>query len=178
MEQTTIAALATPPGKGGLAVVRLSGPMSETILREIFQPINKKNAFQNRFLMFGEAVFEGETLDETRAVVAQYFAGVFGPPMPAVSEVTEREGALVAATLLTQWWGGPFVAFMVTAPDAQRQGLARAGLTRALNRLAAGDEPWLRLVVTQGNSRAEALYESLGFVPVLMPAFEAGSSAA
>ena len=121
---------------------------------------------------------EGETLDETRAVVAQYFAGVFGPPMPAVSEVTEREGALVAATLLTQWWGGPFVAFMVTAPDAQRQGLARAGLTRALNRLAAGDEPWLRLVVTQGNSRAEALYESLGFVPVAVPAFEAGSSAA
>ena len=34
MEQTTIAALATPPGKGGLAVIRLSGPLSETILKE------------------------------------------------------------------------------------------------------------------------------------------------
>ena len=69
MEQTTIAALATPPGKGGLAVIRLSGPMSETILREIFQPIHKKNAFQNRFLMFGKAVFRGETLDECTAVL-------------------------------------------------------------------------------------------------------------
>ena len=115
---------------------------------------------------------EGETLDDTRAVVAQYFAGAFGPPMPAVSEVTDRAGELLAATLLTQWWGGPFVAFMITAPEAQRQGLARAGLTRALNRLAADDEPWLRLVVTEGNTRAEALYASLGFVPVPVPPFE------
>jgi GNAT superfamily N-acetyltransferase len=121
---------------------------------------------------------EGETLEEARAVVAQYFEGVFGKPMPAVSEVTERDGVLVAATLLTHWWRGPFVAFMITAPQAQRQGLARAGLTRAINRLAAGDEPWLRLVVTQGNTRAEALYESLGFVPVPVPTFEGGSSAA
>jgi hypothetical protein len=52
---------------------------------------------------------EGETLEDTRAVVAQYFAGEFGPPMPAVSEVVQRDGELVAATLLTQWWRGPFV---------------------------------------------------------------------
>ena len=115
---------------------------------------------------------EGETLEDTRAVVAQYFAGEFGPPMPAVSEVVQRDGELVAATLLTQWWRGPFVAFMITAPHAQRQGLARAGLTRAMNRLADGDEPWLRLVVTAGNTRAEALYASLGFVPVPVPVFE------
>ncbi|WP_164885032.1 GNAT family N-acetyltransferase [Rubrivivax rivuli] len=115
---------------------------------------------------------KGETLDDTRAVVAQYFAGEFGPPMPSVSEVTERAGEPLAATLLTQWWGGPFVAFMITAPQAQRQGLARAGLTRALNRLAAGDEPWLRLVVTEGNARAETLYASLGFVPAPVPPFD------
>ncbi len=112
---------------------------------------------------------EGETLAEVHATVRQYFAGDFGAPTPSVSEVTERDGVLVAATLLTQWLGGPFVAFTMTAPQAQRQGLARAGLVRAINRLADGDEPWLRLVVTQGNSRAEALYESVGFLPVPVP---------
>ena len=115
---------------------------------------------------------EGETLEDARAVVAQYFAGEFGPPMLAVSEMVVRDGGAVAATLLTQWWGGPFVAFMITAPQAQRQGLARAGLVRACNRLADVDEPWLRLVVTQGNTRAEALYASLGFVPVPVPGIE------
>jgi ribosomal protein S18 acetylase RimI-like enzyme len=62
------------------------------------------------------------------------------------------------------WEGRPFVAFSVTAPDVKGQGLARAGLTRAINRLAAAGDPVLRLVVTQGNLPAERLYASLGFV--------------
>lgn len=146
----------------------------------IFRPPTPADAEALALLMHaayaGTIDDEGETLDDTRAVVAQYFAGEFGPPMPAVSEVTEHQSTLLAATLLTQWWGGPFVAFMITAPQAQRQGLARAGLTRAINRLAAGDEPWLRLVVTAGNTRAEALYASLGFVPVPVQPFESGAA--
>jgi len=108
---------------------------------------------------------EGESLDDTRAVVAQLMAGVFGDWLASASEVVERDGRIAAATLLTLWQGAPFVAFTATLPSYQRQGLARAGLQRAINRLAAGDEPCLRLVVTEGNARAVALYESLGFVP-------------
>jgi ribosomal protein S18 acetylase RimI-like enzyme len=114
---------------------------------------------------------EGETLEDSRAVVAQLFGGEFGPMLWSLSEVVEREGRLVSATLLTVWFDGPFVAFMVTLPAWQRRGLARAGLQRTFNRLAAGDEPWLRLVVTQGNTPAEALYEGLGFRPVAAPPF-------
>ncbi|MDO9073929.1 MAG: GNAT family N-acetyltransferase [Rubrivivax sp.] len=116
---------------------------------------------------------EGETLDDSRAVVAKLFAGEFGPMLWSLSEVIERDGRLVAAALLTVWFDGPFVAFMVTLPTWQRRGLARAGLQRAFNRLAAGAEPWLRLVVTQGNTPAEALYESLGFLPVAAPPLSA-----
>jgi ribosomal protein S18 acetylase RimI-like enzyme len=114
---------------------------------------------------------EGETAADARAIARDLFAGGSGTFLWAVSEVTESDGRLVSATMLTIWQDLPFVAFMVTAPSHQRQGLARAGLLRAVNRLAAGDETVVRLVVTQGNSRAEALYESLGFRPEAQPPF-------
>lgn len=114
---------------------------------------------------------EGETLDDARRIVRELFAGAAGTPMWAVSEATEREGRIVSATLVTLWQDLPLVAQLVTAPAWQRRGLARAGLQRAINRLAAGDEVVVRLVVTQGNTRAEALYESLGFRPEARPPF-------
>jgi ribosomal protein S18 acetylase RimI-like enzyme len=107
---------------------------------------------------------EGETPEKTRAVVQQLFDGVFGPQLWAVSQVVEDGGRLVSATMITLWEDRPFVAFSVTAPGHQRQGLARAGLQRAMNRLRAGDETELRLIVTAGNAPAERLYQSLGFV--------------
>ena len=35
-ERDTIAAIATPPGQGGIAIVRISGPQAETIARQVF----------------------------------------------------------------------------------------------------------------------------------------------
>lgn len=114
---------------------------------------------------------EGETIDDARAVVRQLFEGEFGAMAWAASEVVERDGQLVSATLLTRWQERPFVAFTLTVPGHQRRGLARAGMQRAISRLAAAGETELRLVVTQGNTRAEALYESLGFRPEAQPPF-------
>jgi RimJ/RimL family protein N-acetyltransferase len=114
---------------------------------------------------------EGESLEETRAIVQQLIDGEFGPLMWAASEVIERAGRVVAATLITVWQERPFVAFTLTAPNHQGRGLARAGLLRTINRLAAGDETVLRLVVTQGNAPAERLYERLGFRPEAQPPF-------
>ncbi|MDP2007313.1 MAG: GNAT family N-acetyltransferase [Rubrivivax sp.] len=114
---------------------------------------------------------EGETLEEACRTAREIFAGAAGTPMWAVSEVTEREGRLVSAVVVTLWQDLPLVAQMVTAPAWQRRGLGRAGLLRCINRLAAGDETVVRLVVTQGNTRAEALYESLGFRPEARPPF-------
>ena len=116
---------------------------------------------------------EGETPDDAREAVQDLFDGDFGALQWAVSEVTERDGCLVAATLITHWQDRPFVAFTMTAPGHQRLGLARAGLVRVCNRLAAAGETVLRLMVTQGNTRAEALYESLGFQPEARPPFTA-----
>jgi GNAT superfamily N-acetyltransferase len=112
---------------------------------------------------------EGETLEDAMVVMQQWADGDFGQPMWAVSEVVERHAEghspLVAATLVTLWQDLPLVAFVMTHPAWQRQGLARAGLQRAMQRLSAGDETVLRLVVTASNAPAMALYEQLGFVP-------------
>ncbi len=112
---------------------------------------------------------DGESLDDARATVQQLFAGDFGDLLWPVSEVVERAGRVVAATLLTRWQGHPFVAFTMTAPLHQGRGLARAGLLRAINRLAADGRTTVRLVVTQGNAPAERLYERLGFRPEAQP---------
>ena len=37
---STICALATPPGAGGIAVVRVSGPEAYAVVEEIFTPRN------------------------------------------------------------------------------------------------------------------------------------------
>ena len=41
-ERDTIAAISTAPGAGGIAIVRLSGPRAEAILRAAFRPANAK----------------------------------------------------------------------------------------------------------------------------------------
>lgn len=107
---------------------------------------------------------DGETPQETLEMVERLFAGEYGAVLWNVSEVTERDGRIVAAAVCTVFEGRPFLAFLVTAPAWKGRGLARAGLTRAINRLAVAGDPMLRLVVTQGNEPAERLYASLGFV--------------
>ena len=41
-EHTTIAAIATPPGQGGIAVVRLSGPESYAVAAQVFRPMDSR----------------------------------------------------------------------------------------------------------------------------------------
>lgn len=69
----TIVAEATPPGRGGLAVLRLSGEKSAEILRRIFSPAGKTAPWESpRNLTFGEFLGQdGATVDRGLAV---YFA--------------------------------------------------------------------------------------------------------
>ena len=62
----TIAALATAPGTGGIAIVRISGPDAEVLLKALFVPAR---AFESHRLYYGHAVYQGETLDECMAVL-------------------------------------------------------------------------------------------------------------
>ena len=60
----TIAAVATPPGRGAVAIVRLSGPLSRDILTRLFRSANPSfNGFKPRLMHYGSIIALG-TPDE------------------------------------------------------------------------------------------------------------------
>ncbi len=70
---STIAAIATPPGLGGIGIIRISGPAALTILKKIFIPKNHSCAFISHRLYYGW-IKEPKTrrnLDEVLAVYMQ-----------------------------------------------------------------------------------------------------------
>lgn len=64
----TIVAPATALGEGGIAIVRMSGDDSESILRRLFHPAGHCDFISN-MLYYGHIVYEGEVLDECMAVI-------------------------------------------------------------------------------------------------------------
>jgi tRNA modification GTPase len=110
----TIAAVATPPGVGGIGTVRLSGPRAEAILSSIFAPASGKplgvGQWESHRLMFGTVrdPRTAEALDEALAVLMRgphsytredvaeidCHGGVM--PVQAVLGLCLREGARMA----------------------------------------------------------------------------------
>ncbi len=108
---------------------------------------------------------EEETPEQARAEIERTMSGEYGPFMPEHSLVVEVKGRLVSATLVTGWQARPFVAYSMTDPKFQRQGLARRSLLKVMNSLQQAGYDKLSLVVTLANTHAHRLYERLGFVP-------------
>ncbi|HUZ05854.1 MAG TPA: tRNA uridine-5-carboxymethylaminomethyl(34) synthesis GTPase MnmE [Candidatus Paceibacterota bacterium] len=73
MFDDTIAAIATPLGEGGLAVVRLSGAQAVAIADKIFLPAGKKSlkpsAAPTHTVHFGKILRDGNTIDEVLLAV-------------------------------------------------------------------------------------------------------------
>jgi len=69
----TIAAIATPPGEGGLAVVRISGPSAMTVADQCFQPAGqtakRPSAAPTHTIHFGHIVRHGQRVDEVLLAV-------------------------------------------------------------------------------------------------------------
>ncbi|GAB4337511.1 MAG: tRNA uridine-5-carboxymethylaminomethyl(34) synthesis GTPase MnmE [Desulfobulbaceae bacterium] len=65
----TIAAVATPPGTGGIGIVRISGPQSLSILRRLFRPHRSREILASHVLYYGTIVDgTGSVIDEVLAV--------------------------------------------------------------------------------------------------------------
>ena len=65
--EDTICALSTPQGMGAIAMIRVSGPETFSILKEIFKPFSKRHAIDSALAyqnLFGKLVHKGHTVDE------------------------------------------------------------------------------------------------------------------
>ncbi len=93
----TIAALATPPGTGGIAVIRVSGPAALELAARVFRGSNLRTV-QPRTAHFGKVV------DEEGSVVDEVVATVFHRPSSYTGEDTVElschGGRAVAAAVL------------------------------------------------------------------------------
>jgi len=69
----TIAAISTPPGAGGIGVIRVSGPRALDVLQQIFKPHDPACSFRSHQFYYGHIVAPGITdpsriIDEVLAV--------------------------------------------------------------------------------------------------------------
>jgi tRNA modification GTPase len=100
----TIAAIATPPGVGGVGIVRVSGPESLAIARRIFRRSGKREEAadwqpESHRLYYGHAIQprSGQTLDE--ALLA-YMRGPHSYTAEDVVEIQAHGGPLVLRRIL------------------------------------------------------------------------------
>ncbi|MCL7487118.1 MAG: tRNA uridine-5-carboxymethylaminomethyl(34) synthesis GTPase MnmE [Desulfobulbaceae bacterium] len=65
----TIAAVATPPGTGGIGIIRISGPDALGILNNVFRPSRPRSSFASHTMYYGTVnAADGSVLDEALAV--------------------------------------------------------------------------------------------------------------
>lgn len=67
MQHSTVAAISTPPGKGGIAVIRISGPQCYQVAGKVFVPQGKGKSLQNAkgyTAMFGQLYYKHRPVDE------------------------------------------------------------------------------------------------------------------
>lgn len=98
--QKTIAALATPPGEGGIAIIRVSGPEAVSVVSKVYT--NKKgiklNQIQDRTLVLGWITdSNGQEIDQ---VLVSVMRGPHSYTGEDVVEVNCHGGRLVARRIL------------------------------------------------------------------------------
>ncbi len=107
---------------------------------------------------------DGETLADAEHAITHYWDEL--NPLLDCSWVIPGPGGRLQAACLIGWyppWRAPIIAYIMTHPDAKRQGLA-ANLVRAsLVALADRDYSQVYAVITAGNTPSEQLFHQLGF---------------
>lgn len=69
-ENSTIAAISTPPGAGGIGIIRISGPAALQVIQTLFKPYSSPCPFHSHTLYYGHIIDPqaGKLLDEVMVV--------------------------------------------------------------------------------------------------------------
>ena len=94
-----IAAISSPPGKGGVAIIRVSGEDALALAAEVFYPASKKSFTEAnpRMQTYGYIVENGERIDD---VLATYFPSPNSYTGEDIVEIACHGGVLVTSLVL------------------------------------------------------------------------------
>ncbi|MEX2016047.1 MAG: tRNA uridine-5-carboxymethylaminomethyl(34) synthesis GTPase MnmE, partial [Candidatus Hydrogenedentales bacterium] len=106
--EDTIAAISTPPGEGGIGIVRLSGPESIAVAASIFRSRSGRDPRKGGRIFYGDVCDEGAPVDEvllhvmraphsyTCEDVVEINGHGGAAPLHAILELVLRRGARLA----------------------------------------------------------------------------------
>lgn len=101
MDETrdTIAAVSTPPGRGGIAVIRISGPLSSSVSDRVFSPRDGKplSAHAPRTAVYGDIIGEDGVIDDGIALLFRAPASYTGED---IAEISCHGGVLLTQLVL------------------------------------------------------------------------------
>lgn len=113
MESTTIAAISTPPGTGGIGIIKISGPAALTIGRKLFQKKNssgaltddKSSGYSSSFIFKSHRFFYGHIIDPDTnhpvdEVLTVFMKAPFSYTREDVLEIHSHSGHTVLRTIL------------------------------------------------------------------------------
>ena len=99
MHKDVIAAISTPPGKGGVAIIRMSGEGAVDIAKEVFSPLSGKciTKYPPRTQIYGYVIENGDKIDDGMLTV---FPAPFSYTGEETVEISCHGGILVSHTVL------------------------------------------------------------------------------
>lgn len=104
MEEKTVAAISTPPGEGGISVIRISGAAAFEVADKVFKAFNGKplSDLKGYSAAYGEIVLNGENIDDGVALVFRAPHSYTGED---VVEISVHGGVVVARNTLRAVYG-------------------------------------------------------------------------
>jgi tRNA modification GTPase len=99
LNHDTIAAIATPAGQAGIGIIRISGPLAETIVRAIFKPQRPVHTFESHRLYLGHLVdpASGQMIDQ---VLLSFMKAPYTYTREDVAEINSHSGYLLLDQIL------------------------------------------------------------------------------